>query len=429
MIIESYLKKGKNFSLIILKSWYLRSEKLPFVFSTGERINADHWDSNKKQADEKKGKQYKWLNATIKRYKDAAQEFYYQFLTVHTRPPSHAELKEYLLTLKDSMKGVTRTKSGEVITLIPYIERYLKRLEDDPKISPDTSKGFKTLILNLIDFNAANPKRPLDFKALNLEWFQDWQNWNFETNNLSRNTVAAYWKRFKRVLSEAADDELYTSSDHARRSLSISFQEADEIYFTSDELMKIYHADLSESPHLEKYRDVFLFNAFAGGWRFSDLGKLGAGNIVALNTTSIVKFHTQKTDEAVYIPSSWYFEEFMQKYGRKIPKITAQKLNDAIKVIARIAGLTEPVTLRKNKAGKNIKVTKEKCEWAHQYTARYSFAYALDEAGIPLLKIRDLMGHKNTKTTERYIKRQKLTTVKSLADHPFFREKPAANQF
>lgn len=426
MIIEPYLKKGKKYALIVLKSWYNQSEKLPFVFSTGERIDPDHWDHARKEANEKKGKKYKWLNATIKRYKDAAQEFYFQTLTVHTRPPSHAELKEHLLTLKDEMKGITRTKSGEVVSLMQYIERYIKRLENDPETSEHTSKMYGVLFNNLTDFNAANPDRKLDFKALNLEWFEAWQNWNFETNHLAKNTVAGYWKRFKRVLSEAADDGLYTGADHARRSLAMSFQDADEIYFTSDELMRIYHADLTASPHLEKYRDVFLFNAFAGGWRFSDLGKLGAGNIIALTTTSIVKFHTEKTDEAVYIPSSWYFEEFMSKYGRKMPKITSQKFNDAIKEIARLAGLTEPVTLRKNKGGKNIKVTKEKWQWAHQYTARYSFAYALDEAGIPLLKIRDLMGHKNVKTTERYIKRGKMTTVKSLADHPFFTQKPAA---
>lgn len=427
MTIEAYLKKGKGHSLIVLKTWYNKSEKLPFVFSTGERIDPDHWDRDGKMADEKKGKQYRWLNAAIKRYKDAAMEYYWQCLAVNTRPPTHEELRAHLLNIKDEMQGVSRDRAGEVLGLMEYMERHLQRLEQDPEVSEHTSKMYRTLIRNLERYRKQNKRVKLDFKALDLQWFESWQNWNYD-NGLAKNTVAGYWKRFKRVLNEATEDGLYDGTDHTRRSLAISFQEADEIYFNTQELMDIYRLDLSEAPHLEKYRDVFLFNAFAGGWRFSDLGKIGAGNIVALNTTSIVKFHTQKTDEAVYIPSSWYFKEFMEKYGRKMPKFSSQKFNGAIKEIARLAGLTEPVTLRKNEGGKNVKVTKQKWEWAHQYTARYSFAYALDEAGIPLLKIRDLMGHKNVKTTERYIKRGKMSTVKSLIDHPFFAEKPAQSK-
>lgn len=433
--MKFYLKKSLKKALIILKSWYHPSSALPFVFSTGESCKPEDWQQDK-QAINPKAPGAKWLNAKLNRYRSEAVEFLHAYQYNNNSQPTHDDLKNHLRKIKDAYKGTTTTTTGEKITFLTYAKNHLKRLQNDPESSKHTAKMIGVLIQN-IELFQLDTKTQIDFPNLNLQTFEKWQTWCYTTTvkypninrvkpPLAKNTVAGYWKRFKSILNEAHEDGFYHSKDHLRRSLAISFQEADEIFLTMDELMSIYHLDLTGS-HLEMYRDYFLFNAFVGGWRFSDLTGITHANIITLKGDNILKFYTKKTDEAVYIPCGWFFEEFMKKYNNRPPKMNSgQKFNEHIKTICQKAGITQTIKLRKNVGGKNIIKEYQKYEAAHQYTARYSFATNLDEAGIPLLKIRDLMGHKNTKTTERYIKRQKLQTVKSAAEHPFFRDKPAA---
>lgn len=415
--------KAEN-SLIVLKIRYLYSEQLPLTFSVNESIQTRFWDASKMRAKTlKEFPQATWLNAKLARYENACLDYIRQHQVNQGKPPTHHQLKAYLNQLKAEFQGKQTATTTSAETFLSFSARFIQRMQNDPEFSEHTSKMFKVLLGNLDAF-CKETRRKADFEAFDLDWFDDWQNWNFSKGK-SKNTIAGYWKRFKRILNDAIEHGIYSGKDHKRRALAVSFQRADEVFLTPDELMKLYRLDLTGTA-LEKYRDVFLLDAFSAGFRFSDLTDLSAAKIIPINNVRTLKIHTKKTDTAVYAPGSWFLEEFLEKYKAGFPrKVSGQKFNQAIKQVCKLAGLTDVVDLRKNVGGKDIYVRKIKAECVTQYTARYSFATNLYLAGVDLKQISILLGHSTVKTTETYIKAKQLATVMAMANNPYFTTKPA----
>lgn len=410
-------KRAKT-SLVLLKI-HLPNQRLPFVYSTGQSVPVAFWDDKTMRAKNSRSfPQGIWLNALLDKYENLAMNCIRKSLVERGHIPSKSELRE---ALAQGFKNKTRQQS-----FTEFFEAFVSKMEKDPAYSYHTTKMFRVLFRNLELF-CIEKRRTLAFDEFTEEFFEQWQGWNFDQGR-SKNTVAGYWRKFKVILNAAAERKLYSGDAHKRRSLSVSFQQADEVFLTVDELMKIYHLDLSGS-HLETVRDIFLLDAFSGGFRFKDLASIDMANVVPLHNVKTLKIHTRKTDTAVYAPAGWYFDEFMKKYKAGWPRMkTGQVFNRQIKEICRLAGITAPVELRKNKGGQDVYIRKPKCDWVTQYTARYSFATNLYLAGVELKKISVLLGHRSVKTTETYIKAQQLDTVMSMSQNPYFSKKPTGIQ-
>lgn len=416
MKVRFNLKSKKISPSLILLKIHLPNERLPFTLSTSQFIPVEFWDDITMRAKPVKAfKQSTWLNALLDKYEQLALDCIRRALVETGHLPTKNQLKQ---AITNEFHAQTPIQS-----FTTFFDTYVTRMESDPRYSYHTTKMFRLVQRNLGTFAKAT-RKPLTFAALDEDWFDAWQNWNF-SNDLSRNTVAGYWRKFKVILNAATEQGLYKGKAHRRRNLAVSFQKADEVFLSSDELMSLYHLDLAGS-HLETVRDIFLLDAFSGGFRFEDLSNLGTANIVPLHNVKTLKIHARKTDTAVYAPAGWFLEEFLEKYKGNWPKMkTGQVFNRQIKEVCRMAGITNITELRKNKGGEDFYLRKEKCDLVTQYTARYSFATNLYLAGVELKKISILLGHSNTKTTETYIKAQQLQTVMSMADNPYFITKPA----
>lgn len=408
-------------SLILLKTWDILTETgKPTVFSINEKINADQWDSAKGRA-LKACPQATWLNAILSKYETKALDFIRHHQVDKECPPTSAALKAHLNDFKQQLSGKARpTESTN--TFFSIFDKVIAELKKSGSLTHRHYASTKRGVMQFVKEQRLSTEWP----DLNADWFSAYQDWLFAKGD-NQNTVTAKWKRIKRILNTAKDLGLYQGEQHRRRSLAMSFQKADEIFLTVDELMRLYHLDLSHTT-LEKTRDTFLLDAFAAGFRFGDLSSLSDGKIINLGDRQALKLHTGKTDTTVVTPGSWYLDEFLAKYRGNFPKrLTNQVYNRNIKKICKLAGLDTPTTLRKNKAGKNTDVTLPKYMWASQYTARYSFATNLKLAGVDLKFISTLLGHSNIKTTETYIKSSQLDTAMAMSSLDFFTTKPALN--
>ncbi len=410
--------EGRQESLILLKTWDILTESgKPTVFSINEKISKSHWDSDKGRA-LKSYQQSTWLNALLAKYETKALDFIRQCQVTNERPPTSFELKAHLQAFKAQISG--KAKPAETDT--SFFAIFAKVTAEIKKTGADTWKHYASTMRGVQTF-VKEKRLSTEWQALDADWFAAYQEWLFAKGD-NQNTVTGKWKRIKRVLNYAKDAGLYQGAQHHRRSLSMSFQKADEIYLTTDELMALYQLDVSHTT-LEKTRDTFLLDSFAAGFRFGDLSGLGEGKIINLNDRQALKLHTGKTDTAVITPGSWYLDEFLEKYKGRFPKrLTNQVYNRNIKKICKLAGITQPTTLRKNIAGKNTEVTKPKYMWATQYTGRYSFATNLKLSGVDIKFISILLGHKKVATTETYIKANELDTAMAMSNIAFFTTKP-----
>lgn len=146
-------------------------------------------------------------------------------------------------------------------------------------------------------------------------------------------------------------------------------------YITIDERNQIAAYDFSHSKHLETQRDIFIFQCLTG-CRVGDLLSLTPDNI----TNGILVYDPHKTKGTgtqARVPLHDKAKALVQKYegrdraGRLFPFISAQKYNDAIKVIFTQAGITRSVVVRNPKTGESE--TRPINEVASSHLARRTF--------------------------------------------------------
>ena len=421
--------KSKRYekSLILLKIRYLKGVNNPFVLSTSQIIPIKFWDDDlmrvKKAITEKRKRieypQHVWINALLNKYETIVLDRIRKELVEKGTLPSYKELKQHVKS-----QFITEPEE-EDITFKEYFNAQIEKKRLDTKnYKPITLKKYTTTINNITIYEKKTGNVFM-FNNMTTDFLKAWQQWNFNAGR-SHNTVASMFSKVKVILNEAIEDGLYELNAHKSKKLSLNFQSSDEVFLSVKELMKMYDLDLTGS-HLETVRDLFLFDAFSGGFRFKDLEEVNSSNIIPINNKRAIKFTTHKTDSLTYVPANWYFEEFMSKYRGKFPKTKAsQVFNRQIKEVAKMAGLVKLVKLRKNKGGQNVGVTKYLHEWITQYTGRYSFATNLSLAGVTTQQISFLLGHKKITTTEKYIKSNQLHTILAVADNPYFTTKPIA---
>lgn len=146
-------------------------------------------------------------------------------------------------------------------------------------------------------------------------------------------------------------------------------------YITIDERNQIADYDFSHSKHLETQRDIFIFQCLTG-CRVGDLLSLTPDNII--NGILVYDPHkTKGTGTQARVPLHDKAKALVQKYqgkdraGRLFPFISAQKYNDAIKVIFAQAGITRSVVVRNAKTGESE--TRPINEVASSHLARRTF--------------------------------------------------------
>ena len=134
---------------------------------------------------------------------------------------------------------------------------------------------------------------------------------------------------------------------------------------------------------------------------------------------------TQKTGTKVVIPIHPVVREIIDRGYDFNTTMPDQKINKYIKEIARLAGITDKVTINRNIAGKNTEETFFKYELVTTHTARRSFATNAYKAGVPTIAIMKITGHTRETTFLKYIKVSEEENAEMLKKHPFFQNSHA----
>lgn len=177
-------------------------------------------------------------------------------------------------------------------------------------------------------------------------------------------------------------------------------EETDAIYLSNEEIAQIYHTDLSAHPYLIDYRDLFVLGCLSG-LRFSDYSTL---NYSDLRSGMLYK-KAEKTDCWVVIPlRSEAKEIFIRQFKGKTHSISNPVFNRYIKIIAELAGITDPITFSYKKGNRDVVVTKSKAQWVTSHTCRRSFCTNEYLAGTDINLIMKISGHKTHKDFFKYIR-------------------------
>ncbi len=439
--VRFYLKKpnANKTSLIYLQMKYNGDNKL--VYSFGQTIIPANWDKKKQRVKNKiettcNGKYQ--LNNLLDALRDECQKAYNT--EIKNGIPHPDILKTHLDSFynrnfnqpdennKELPPRDEKDKSGLFKLIESFIRGDIKYKGKDK--SKDTLKTYKTTYHHLLEFEAKQRKAvkgyKIDFDTINLAFYYSFvdylqkDKWRLSkkgklihVEGMKPNAVGKNITILKLFMIEAVDQELTANMQFKHKKFCASKEETYAVYLTEQDIMQLYHFDLSLNKRLEQVRDLFVFGCFTG-FRFSDYNDVKGENLVTIDGDLYINQITKKTDYGVIIPANHIILDLFAKYkdnANRLPKsLSNQKLNSYIKEAAALAGLTETGRLSSDMA-------KPLNECISSHTARRSFATNLYLSGFPVIDIMKMTGHKTEKSFLNYIKVSKLDAAKRLSAH------------
>jgi len=384
-----------------------RHQKEKLVYPTGYKVAPKYWsDEHQKVKNVTHVPNKDEINNFLNELRSEALAFASK-LIADKKPVTKDELKNHL----NHYTGKSGHNEHDLFGFIKsFIEQSATRVNPDTgtTISPRTIQKYNTTLSVLSSF-AASYSKPLTFDTIDTDFYEDYVKWMQKKQTLlndkekepySTNTIGKNIQTLKVFLNAATEKGINTNKAFKTRKFKTVREESDSIYLTEKDLSKIYNLDLSSNPRLERVRDLFIVGVWTG-LRFSDFTEISPENIRG----DFLHMEQFKTGGKVVIPIHQTVKEILKKYNNALPKsISNQKMNDYIKEVCELAGITEKVQKGITKGGKRVIKTFEKWDLVSTHTARRSFATNLYKSGFPTVSIMRITGHKTEKAFLKYIK-------------------------
>jgi integrase len=304
------------------------------------------------------------------------------------------------------------------LTLLSFIDHFIEtspqrvNIESGKHINERTIKKYRTTVRVLREF-ASTYKGNLDFDSINLEFYDAFTSYLTKKKGLAVNTVGKYIQALKVFLNEATVKGVNTNLDYKSSRFKVLKEDADSIYLTEPELLHLYNLDLTSQPRLERVRDLFLVGCYTG-LRFSDFTAIRPEHI----KDGLIRMEQHKTMGKVVVPCHPIVTALLNKYRGQLPQsISNQKMNDYLKELCQLAGMTSHEGKGITKGGVRIIRSLEKWQMVTTHTARRSFSTNMYLLGVPAITIMRITGHKTEKAFMRYIKLDEEQHAKIIALH------------
>lgn len=285
------------------------------------------------------------------------------------------------------------------------IDHYIKT--KTKKVSKDMPRIYRNMKDHLLAFEKFRNK-PVIFEGLDITFYDDLVDFLTYDYVLARrkkhlvglkpNTVGKTIKQFKTFLKDRMKRKIIPEFDIA--DWVVLEVEVDAVYLSVAEIKAIIKTDVTYYPHLQDYKDDMILGCLTG-LRFSDFSKIQQEDL----RQGMLFKKQQKSDHRVVIPLRKEAKQILEMRSFQNFKPTSNaEFNRHIKNLARLAGITEPVTHSYKKGNRLVSETKPKYEWITSHTCRRSFCTNEFLAGTPCSLIMKISGHKSERDFFRYIR-------------------------
>lgn len=336
----------------------------------------------------------------------------------------------------EEQKAIEEVKNRE--TLSQYIIRYQKEIADGSRLTnkntiykQGTVKAIKASMVQFKEYQKAT-KHPLNFEDIDLAFYRKYTAW-LTKKGYTTNSIGKCIKDLKTILDNAKDDDLHSNEEYKNKKFRVTAEEADNIYLTQIEIDAIAQVDLSGmAKGYTDARDVFLAGCYLAQ-RVGDYNHLTPENIVVEKCKQItsddkvtevevtyIVITQQKTGARVKIPANKAMKELLARYDNQLPYIWEQKLNQYIKIVARMAGITQLEQVSTTKAGSKDTVFVERCDLIKSHTARRTGATLMYLSGMDVYDICKITGHTSIKNLRKYIKADELDVAEKIRKYDYF---------
>lgn len=343
----------------------------------------------------------------------AIQERYNAYIEKHRAFPT--DLKAFQEELKRAVFNIPEEAEAADLndkSLIHYADTFREEIKRGKRLlqsgknkgmpySVETHKSYGNLVFKLKEYRQHIGSDDVLFDDIDMDFY-----YRFKDMVESQDHTPGYFgtlvKCLKTVMESAKHEGYHNNNGHKDRKFIKPQPETENtIYLDSGQLDTLAALDLSDKPHLDRSRDLFLIGAYTG-LRFSDYSTIEPKHIDG----DFIRIKTRKTGERVAIPIMDNLRAVFDKNGGQAPEsISIQKLNEHLKTLGELAGFTHEVDFVDYIKGKRVIKKVPFYSLIGTHTARRSFATNMFEIGIPTLLIMAITGHKTEKAFLTYIRK------------------------
>ncbi len=220
------------------------------------------------------------------------------------------------------------------------------------------------------------------------------------------NTICTLFHKLRAFFNWCNEQEISDCKPFAKYEGSLTEKYGRPVYITLEERNQIADFDLSDRPHLETQRDIFIFQCLIG-CRISDLMQMTQANIINGAIEYIPHKTADERPHVVRVPLNDRAKKLVEKYkgmdesGMLFPFISQQNFNYAIKEAFKACKIERIITVVNSVTGKEEK--KPIHEVASSHMARRTFIGNIYKQVKDPNLVGSLSGHKEgSKAFARY---------------------------
>jgi site-specific recombinase XerD len=295
-----------------------------------------------------------------------------------------------------SVKNILTKKEVMDVFLLAFFDSYIKRMKLNVSIKETSIIQYKTTQKHVTNFIKSKKLDDIRIDQIDYRFITDFDLFLMQQKApgtktpFERNTINKHQSRLRTILIRAIKE------GHIQKNPFVDFKlksvPSKRTFLTEEELKRLIEHKLNENESLIRVRDLFVFSAYTG-LRFQDAQDLAISEIhISKENEYTIKLDQSKTGISVSIPLLKPAIDIVNNYdneerlisGKVLPKISNQKVNAYLKVIADLAEIQKELT---------------------HHVARHTCATTiLLTNGVPIEAVSKWLGHTNIKTTQIYAK-------------------------
>jgi integrase len=252
-----------------------------------------------------------------------------------------------------------------------------------------TQRYFKEFLVSTMN------KTDISLSQLNLKFITDFEQYIYRRNKgehriCNKNAIMKHIVRLRKVVNIAIQNDWLVKDPFMK--FKISYNPTNREFLSLDEFQSIENA-LFKNPMLELVKDLFVFSCYTG-LAYIDAMSLSTDNLgIGIDKELWIKTTRTKTDVPVNVPILPKAVAIIKKYENTtflrlpkhvLPTLSNMTINTNLKIIAKICGITKPLSF---------------------HIARHTFATTVTLTnGVPIETVSKMLGHSSIKTTQIYAK-------------------------
>lgn len=328
-------------------------------------------------------------NSPVNEYLSSIESQVYEIakrLEKEKKPVTSHTIKNYL-TQKDRLDAY----------LLEFYENYINRMAKSAEVDGENVENYRRTKKHLENFFEQKKWDDILIESVNYKFISDFDLFllsrkvKHDKSTMQRNTVNKHHSRLRTILIRAWKEGYIHKNPYM--DFKLKRVPSSRTFLTEEELQKIIKNNFNDNESLKRVRDIFIFSVYTG-LRFEDAQQLTIDRIEKDKEDNYtLRIEQEKTNEPLSVPLLKPAIDIIKKYDnsperkvfRKIlPKITNQKVNSYLKVIADLTGLQKNLT---------------------HHVARHTCATTILLSNeVPIEAVSKWLGHTNIKTTQIYAK-------------------------